>query len=163
MCQLENGTTGVRLAILHCHNSLRCGCCDNWPVMLCITPRLWKMTRSPSFHRCAYMVEGEYARRCKLRHILLTSARSEVVFTSPVAGLRVCNAWTQQPAICRDGAPVSRLRQTICGMSVNMKRHSLPGNRGDLLGRSVLFLSQRVEGRFPLSHDQCMRCSDHHL
>jgi hypothetical protein len=101
------------LAMLHCHISLRCGCCDNWPVMLCITPRLWKITMSPSVHRCAYMVEGEYAHCCKLRHILLTFARSVVVVTSPVAGFRVSSACTQHPAICRLGSPVSRLRQTI--------------------------------------------------
>jgi hypothetical protein len=101
------------LAMLHCHISLRCGCCDNWPVMLCITPRLWKITISPSVHRCAYMVDGKYARRCRSRHIFLTFARSEIVVTSPVAGSRVSRACTQQPAICRLGSPVSRLRQTI--------------------------------------------------
>lgn len=109
----SNGTTGVRLPILHCHNSLRCGCCASWPVMLCITPRLWKMTRSPSLHRCAYTVDGEHARRCKSRHMRLTSARPEIVVTAPVAGSRVCSACTQQPAICRLGSAVEGLRQTI--------------------------------------------------
>jgi hypothetical protein len=139
----KNGTTGVRLAILHCHSSLRCGCCASWPVILCITPRLWKMTRSPSVHRCAYTVEGEYARRCKLRQILLTSARSEVVLTSPVTGCLVCRACTQQPAICRLGERVSRVRQTIC--KVVSKRLPLSADSIVAYWEGVDFLS--LEGR----------------
>lgn len=105
--------------------------------MLCITPRLWKITRSPSLQRCAYMVEGEYARRCSFWHMLLTVARSEVVVTLPVAGSRVCNACTQQPAICRHGSPVSMLRHTI--YDVKFSNNAASRASGRLTGKECTF------------------------
>ena len=165
MFHARYGSGEAPLAMLHCHSSLFASRPASWPEMLCITPRLWKTTRSPSRHRCAYTVSGDSARFCKVRQMRLTSARSEIVVVVFVVGSRVWRARTQQPAICRLGALVVGVCHTIYGKHVNGRMFSILDSsdvrrgRMSLREKSALSLARKPGARFLLSRGRRARCS----